>query len=881
MAGKIALFILSIFTASFYSSAQGIKGHISNSNGEPISFASIYVPKLSSGTTSNLEGNYELKIPEGKWTILFQYLGYQTVTQEVKVEKSVQKIDVTLSAQSYVIPEIEVLATKEDPAYYIMRKAIAMAPYYRKQVSKYSCKVYLKGNGVFEKIPFLLGKQMKKGGLKENEPFVMETVSKIDFELPDKVNQQVLAMRSSGQQNNTSPIRMIIHNLYDADQYGVATPIGRTALNIYDFRLEGVFVDQGRTINKIKVTPKTKGNNVFTGYIFIATDYWNIHSSDLKLHAPMTDVNVHQVYAEVNKNTWMPVSLDFDMNFSGFGLKMKYRYVASISDYKTTLNPSLDHTFLEKIKDQQLEEQQFVQRINEEKNSSTGQITAKSSKQKTITKLMQKPELTNRESTKLNKLLEKEIARNSPPEPLEIKSSIQVSQKRVNNDSVFWTAHRPIPLTLSENRSFLKKDSFLRILTSPKYMDSVRDSRKKFKIKHLVFGKNYNYSIDSIRKFEFLTIPTLLNPTAFSFNTVDGLRLELPFSYYKADSTGRSLRLNPNFAYASLRHKVDATFSYNQRFRGLANSWLSVSLGSTTDDYNRNSGISKLTNEFYTLFWEDNYKKYFRRDFLQFTFGRDLANGLNSVTSMEYSNNSSLSNHSAFTFIDNKNKEFRPNIPENSTLVVGQLDDHQSLIFRLQLEYTPHNRYRIVDHKKMYAGSKYPTFSLGYKSALSSFSGSGSRFDMLRLGIRQKIDYGFDNHFSYQINAGKFLNHNKLYFEDFQHFNTQSTRYLFSSPENSFRLLPFYQYSTGSQYAEAHANLQMNKLILKRLPIIKNSSISEKIFLNYLTTPELRNYMEVGYGFTNLFLFLSAEVIAGFEDGNFRSAGVKLILNLK
>ena len=62
MAGKTALFVLIIFVASFYASAQGIKGHINNSNGEPIPFASIYVPKLSTGTTSNMEGNYELKI---------------------------------------------------------------------------------------------------------------------------------------------------------------------------------------------------------------------------------------------------------------------------------------------------------------------------------------------------------------------------------------------------------------------------------------------------------------------------------------------------------------------------------------------------------------------------------------------------------------------------------------------------------------------------------------------------------------------------------------------------------------------------------------------------------------------------------------------------
>ena len=214
--GFIFFAISYLSTLSAFS--QGIRGRITNSSGEPVSYASIYIPQMTSGTTSNHEGNYELKLADGKYTLLFQYLGYQTISREVTVGKTFQQIDVVLSAQNYTIPEIEVLATKEDPAYYIMRKAIAMAPYYQKQVSKYSCKVYLKGNGVFEKIPFLLEKQMKKEGLKENEPFVMETLSKIDFELPDKVNQQVLAMRSSGQQNNTSPMGCLLYTSDAADE---------------------------------------------------------------------------------------------------------------------------------------------------------------------------------------------------------------------------------------------------------------------------------------------------------------------------------------------------------------------------------------------------------------------------------------------------------------------------------------------------------------------------------------------------------------------------------------------------------------------------------------------------------------------------------------
>ena len=210
---RILLPFLFCFVSFGHGLAQGIRGRITNEQGRGVPFANIYIPQLSTGTTSNIDGNYELKLQEGKYKVLFQYLGYQTQTRELTIGKTFQEINVQLVFQDYQLPEVKVLASGEDPAYYIMRRAIALAPYYQQQVSKYSCKVYLKGSGVFDKIPFLFEKQMKKDGVKENEAFVLETVSKIDFELPDQVKQQVLAMRSSGKDNNTSPMAMITNNL--------------------------------------------------------------------------------------------------------------------------------------------------------------------------------------------------------------------------------------------------------------------------------------------------------------------------------------------------------------------------------------------------------------------------------------------------------------------------------------------------------------------------------------------------------------------------------------------------------------------------------------------------------------------------------------------
>lgn len=876
--------LLVFFIYSFIGSvnAQGVRGKVTNFQGDAIAFATIYIPDLSTGSITNSEGKYELKLSPGKHSLLFQSLGYQTQKIEIAVGPDFVEKNVQLPVQDYLIPEIKVLASGEDPALYIMRKAIAMAPYYQKQVSKYSCKVYLKGSGIFEKIPFLFEKQMKKSGIKENEPFVMETVSKIDFELPDKMNQKVLAMRSTGRDNNTSPMPMIVNSLYDAEKYGMISPLGRNALKNYDFKLVSSFIDQGRTINKIWVLPNNKGaQDVFSGYIYIADDYWNIQSAELNFKGPMVTGKMNQMCAEVSPNVYMTVSQKFDIDFSGFGVKMNYKYLASLSEYSTTLNLALDHTFLDKLNRKQQEDQQAVSNfLAKEKDVDNGQV-ASSRERKKIESLLQKKDLNNRETARLNRLMDEEARREGPPESLEIKSSFQVSPRQVNNDSAYWNKLRPIPLSDLETKSFASKDSFLQVSSRPEYKDSVYRAKRKFKVRHLIFGKTYDYSNDTIRSFKRFTIPALTAPTALSFNSVDGLRVELPFDYFRADSTGHLLRLEPTFSYAFAREKVDVSVAVSKRTNGLTNSWIGLSAGTTTADFNRSTGMSAMNNDFYTLWLEENYRRFYRRDFIELVTSRDLTNGLNLKIALDYSNNLPLSNHSSYTIIDYADKEIMPNIPANDLVTAEQLETHQTFAGQISLEYTPRNRYRIRNNTLIYVGSKYPTFMLSYSGAMPNVVGSDSEYGLLKLGIRQKIDFGLTDHLSYTVSAGKFINSNKLYFEDYAHFNTQFTGFSFASTENSFRLLPFYQYSTNKSFADAHLTWQSRSLLVKQLPVIKNTSVTEKLFMNYLSTPDFKNYLEAGYGISNIFLLLNVEAVAGFRDGRFQSAGIKVSLNLK
>ena len=117
--------------------AQCIKGKILGSNGNPVPFATIYSQEVSKGTTSNVEGNYTLDLPKGKHTLTIRYLGYKTREIEVVCQDSIQKMDIVLEEQLYKIPEVRILASGEDPAYGIIRKAVAMSYYYLNQVGEY------------------------------------------------------------------------------------------------------------------------------------------------------------------------------------------------------------------------------------------------------------------------------------------------------------------------------------------------------------------------------------------------------------------------------------------------------------------------------------------------------------------------------------------------------------------------------------------------------------------------------------------------------------------------------------------------------------------------------------------------------------------------
>ena len=160
---KPILFNLLVFI-SFLANAQQTElyGTVTNESGDPLAFTTVFIRELNNGTTSNSEGKYEISVPSGTYTVYFQYVGYETQVKTITVAGARQMLNASLSTQTLVLRDVTVTAGDEDPAYTIMRKAIAKSRFHTQQLDRYTARVYIKGSGKLKDAPFFLRKRLEK-----------------------------------------------------------------------------------------------------------------------------------------------------------------------------------------------------------------------------------------------------------------------------------------------------------------------------------------------------------------------------------------------------------------------------------------------------------------------------------------------------------------------------------------------------------------------------------------------------------------------------------------------------------------------------------------------------------------------------------------------
>jgi hypothetical protein len=858
----LLLSFLVLLTTSSY--AGGIKGTIKDEKGEVLAFATIFVKQTGTGTTTNENGLYELALLPGDYDIVFQYVGYETIVKKINVTSSFQEIDVVMRMQTTMLQTVTIHAGKEDPAYTIMRKAIAKANYHRNQLDSYSARVYIKGAGQLIDYPWLAKRQLEKEGIEKGRVFIQESVSEIQYTRPNKFVEKVISIHSDGKDNNTSPNQYIFGSFYEPEVAETISPFSPRSFSYYRFEYLGTYKDRDYEVSRIKVIPRSKGDNVIEGTINIVENWWSIHSMDVTTNKLGIKIGIKVIYAPIEDKAWLPVSHQFGVHGKIFGFEFEYKYLATVSDYKIKVNPEL---FVEpeqmEVIDEKIEKEKAKEVVQ------NNQTKKQEQNQQLQERLASGKEITRKELKTMMKEYEKMEKQEQEDPSILFDNDFTIDSTAYKKDSLYWSNVRPVPLTAAEIKGYHKSDSMAIVEKKKHEGDTVKVRKHKgFQPWDLIIGDSYKVSKHSNFKIDF--------PFG-GFNTVEGWHIiyKIGFGTVIQDTNRTRLNITPTFRYAFSRELATGNLNFTMRNKIYR---FQVEGGRYVQQLNPEKPIHPIVNDFTTLFLEKNLIKLYERDYIDIRYRRKLSQFFTVHVTSSMARRRQLENSTDWKLIDNKKVEgYTSNIPFNEELGgAAEFPTNEALIGSVGFETKPWLKFRVRNGEKTEMQNSSPTFMLDYRKGIKDIFGSDVNFDQIEAGYHHSFDLGVRARVLVSLKAGMFLNNDKLYFTDYKHFLGNQTPFITTDPVGSFRLLDYYTYSTSDKYFTGSLHYQFRKFIVTSFPKMRLMGIKENFFVNYLATPTSKNYTEIGYSIDGILRIFRLEAAASFSDGKYQDYGFRI-----
>ena len=786
---KIVLLVLLLHS---FSSFSQIKGKVTDSDKNPISFVSIYPDKTITGTTSNDAGNYELNIKTpGNYTIVFQFLGYKTIKKIVSITDFPFQLNVVMVDEKVVLDEI-FINTEENPANKIIRKAIDNKSNNTDKFKEYTSSFYSRGLFKVKNAPEkILGQSLGDlgGGLDSTRTgiiYLSETVSEITFQKkPAEFKEKIIASKVSGSDNGISFNRAeeanfdFYSNAVLIAENNLVSPISDNAFRYYRYELEGSFYEKnGRLINKIKVNPKRSTDRVFSGFIYIVEEDWAIYGVDLKASGEQVGIPIIEVlkfkqdynYSESNK-AWIKISQIIDFKFGLFGFNVDGRFSGAYSDYN------------------------FSPKFKKETFSNEVLSFAKGATEK---------------------------------------------------DSLFWENLRPVPLTSEEKKDYLLKDSIKETRKSKKYLDSLDKENNPIKITSLFTGYTYRNS------FKDWSISINSPLTTISYNTVQGRNTTTTINYFKSlNKTGKWIQAGANLNYSMSEKKIRPVFYFTKKWNSVLRPKMFISAGKKVSQFNERNPISKFYNTIYSLFLKENYLKIYEKSFSKISYSQEILNGLYISGSLEYASRKPLFNTSNFV-VFGRDIPFQSNNPIDPTNFTAPFNTHSIASLNIGTSIVFDQKYVSYPNRKInFDNSRYPSLSIRYrKNFCSNMSEYNS--DVLISNISQNISMGNLGEFNYNIRSGIFFEKKDIAFMDYLHANGNQLKLAPSNRNSSFGLLNYYKFSTNDKYAEVHLEHNFKGRLLRNIPLLNTLNFHVVANAKGLFTGGRKPYSEFSLGLDNI-----------------------------
>jgi hypothetical protein len=658
---------------------------------------------------------------------MVQHVGFRTLEKNIIVYNVPLNLNFDLEEQEYQLKEVVVSSNAEDPAYAIIRKAISKREEHLKEIKKFQCEVYLKGQLQLRNYPkHFMGKAVdfEDGDTsKKKMIFLSESVVKYAFQEPDSKKIEVISSKVGGQSDGFGFANPQIISLYEniitvgrgLNPRGFVSPIANNALSFYKYKFAGTFFENGREVSRIKVIPRRKYEPLFSGYINIVEDEWRIQSIQLYLLKEQAmqlidTLRIEQLYVPTQENNWViksqviyPSGKIFGFDFFGNFLQVYDKFNLA----PTFKKKFFDHTIL--------------------------------------------------------------------------KFDDSANKKTTN----YWDSIRPIPLVLDEQITYHKLDSLEEARRDPHYLDSLDKRRNKLSITGILMTGN---SISVRRKKQFYIFPPLL--TSIFYNTVEGGVIDVAPNYTKNYIGRNALTITPDIRYGFANRHFNPSLSVNLRYGKKYLKSLSISGGSKIFQFNNESPILPIINTFTTLLNEFNYMKIYEADFFKLNYSTGLASGFSIAADFQFQNRKPLENLADMVHWKNfPGRTFTANYPIE--IAQANMLSNKASIFTITASWRPGSNYIELPNQTINIGSKYPIFSTSFAQGMKGLMGSDVSYSKWHLSITDNLNMKLGGRLSYALDAGGFVNADKVFIPDYIHYQGNQT--VFATPYlNSFQLPSYY-----------------------------------------------------------------------------------------
>jgi hypothetical protein len=450
-------------------------------------------------------------------------------------------------------------------------------------------------------------------------------------------------------------------------------------------------------------------------------------------------------------------------------------------------------------------------------------------------------------------------------------STIYVDKYRVveYNELGYDTLNYFLPIINGNERITANLENNISLRSKDYKLRAILDDKMGFSRAFFLTGANYHLGHGYVELYPFVLMQ--------GFNTVEGWYFNYRSTYHYR-TPKEELRFTPYLRYGIANNRLAARAELFYEFNPHDPIKLILEGGAKMQQFNELEPINPLINTLYSLTFARNYLKIYQKEYIKFTFDKELFRGLEALFSLEVAKRTALFNNSSFNlFSDGSNYE--PNNIDREPYISEEdgFTTHRANTIQLQLFYQFGRRYDFVNNKLVKLESPLPRLTFMYRTGVG-FDEGMPNYDMIRVGVGNKTRIKNVGLFEFDFVIGGFYNEEHIEFADFQHFNGVQTAFINNSYDGwtdvrQFSTLPYYDYSTHNTYAEIHLKHRFLGWLMSKPKNVRKYTLQSYTGYNFLYTEKGEEeiggaYNEVYFGIENIFRVLNVQTALGIDSEN-------------